>query len=384
MVTVGGFHPPTPDGVVACTSYTLPVLPAPYNYYTGPNGTGQQYLGTAQDVITTSQLPMYIYAANADCSGQSSFNIVIETPKVPDFNLPAFVCTGTTYPTLDTTSPNGITGIWTPTTTIVDSGTYTFTPTAGLCAVPRDYVISVVTTLTPDFNVTEVVLCSGGTVPTLLTTSPNGVVGTWNPAVVSNTQSATYVFTPTPIAGQCFDEIQLPVVVNENPAFTLAGDCNANKVYEITATLDGVISASDVTFAWTDPNGAPAGTTQSIIARTTGIYTCVVTLTATGCSTSEPWNVIDNGCTIQKGISPKGVGPGDGKNDFFDLEGMNVRELEIFNRYGTKVYSMANYTNQWYGQSKKGEELPDGTYYFVIKRDSAETQTGWIYINREK
>jgi flagellar hook assembly protein FlgD len=46
------------------------------------------------------------------------------------------------------------------------------------------------------------------------------------------------------------------------------------------------------------------------------------------------------------------------------------------------VYSRADYSNQWYGQSDKGEELPDGTYYYVIKRGSGETKTGWIYINR--
>jgi len=92
-----------------------------------------------------------------------------------------------------------------------------------------------------------------------------------------------------------------------------------------------------------------------------------------------------SGCTIQKGISPKGIGAGDNKNDFLDLEGANVSKLEIFNRYGTKVYSLGNYKNQWYGQSDKGEELPDGTYYYVIEyAGGAPTDTGWIYINREK
>ncbi|MBK8599343.1 MAG: gliding motility-associated C-terminal domain-containing protein [Flavobacterium sp.] len=52
---------------------------------------------------------------------------------------------------------------------------------------------------------------------------------------------------------------------------------------------------------------------------------------------SEPFNAISVSCTIQKGISPKGTGEGDGLNDYFDLEGQNVSKLEIFNRYGTKV-----------------------------------------------
>ena len=85
-------------------------------------------------------------------------------------------------------------------------------------------------------------------------------------------------------------------------------------------------------------------------------------------------------CDIQKGISPNG----DGLNDFFDLEQKNVKQLSIYNRYGTKVYSRANYTNQWYGQSDNDNELPDGTYYYVIEFNNGQsTKTGWIYINRE-
>jgi gliding motility-associated-like protein len=83
-------------------------------------------------------------------------------------------------------------------------------------------------------------------------------------------------------------------------------------------------------------------------------------------------------CVIQKGISPNG----DGSNDNFDLTGLNVRKLEIFNRYGKKVYSFSNYTNQWYGQSDNGNDLPTGTYYYVIERDNVASKSGWIYINR--
>ena len=69
---------------------------------------------------------------------------------------------------------------------------------------------------------------------------------------------------------------------------------------------------------------------------------------------------------------------------FFDLESLGVKNLGIYNRYGMKVYSKGLYTNQWYGQSDNGEELADGTYYYVIEYISgSSTKTGWIYINRE-
>ena len=38
--------------------------------------------------------------------------------------------------------------------------------------------------------------CSGSVAPTLPGTSTNGITGTWSPAIISNTASATYTFTP--------------------------------------------------------------------------------------------------------------------------------------------------------------------------------------------
>lgn len=83
-------------------------------------------------------------------------------------------------------------------------------------------------------------------------------------------------------------------------------------------------------------------------------------------------------CDIQRGISPNG----DKVNDSFELSHLNVRKLTIYNRYGAEVYSRVNYTNEWEGQTNKGDELPTGTYYYMIERNDAESRTGWIYINR--
>jgi gliding motility-associated-like protein len=170
-----------------------------------------------------------------------------------------------------------------------------------------------------------------------------------------------------------------PVVltITDVPKFAIQGDCLGND-FTLKTDIEGAL-----TYSWKDASNIILATTPTVIVKSPGTYTCTITNTD-GCSTTENIAVSEVSCSIQKGISPKGVGPGDGLNDSFDLSTLNVSKLEIFNRYGSKVYSKDNYTNEWFGQSDAGNELPDGTYYYVIKLVNDPTQTGWIYINREQ
>lgn len=106
-----------------------------------------------------------------------------------------------------------------------------------------------------------------------------------------------------------------------------------------------------------------------------------VTITTNyGCSKTDSLSIEQVYCGIQKGISPNN----DGKNDFFDLTLLGIKKLEIFNRYGVKVFQKNEYTNEWIGQSDKGEELPDGTYYYLIEfKNNSIPKSGWIYLIRE-
>jgi flagellar hook assembly protein FlgD len=37
------------------------------------------------------------------------------------------------------------------------------------------------------------------------------------------------------------------------------------------------------------------------------------------------------------------------------------------------VYSSGNYQNDWKGTNQSGDNLPDGTYYYVIYFDDSDT-----------
>ncbi|MFD2915177.1 choice-of-anchor L domain-containing protein [Psychroserpens luteus] len=112
-----------------------------------------------------------------------------------------------------------------------------------------------------------------------------------------------------------------------------------------------------------------------------GIYTIEVSFNDTGCTSSQSQEVIElESCFIPQGISPNG----DGMNDSFDLSNFRVTRLEIFNRYGTSVFEKSNYVDEWVGQSSEGDELPVGTYFYAVDFEDRESETGWVYLQREK
>jgi gliding motility-associated-like protein len=81
---------------------------------------------------------------------------------------------------------------------------------------------------------------------------------------------------------------------------------------------------------------------------------------------------------------------GDGTNDTFvipNLDEYPKNRLEIFNRWGAKIYEASPYLNDWDGRSEHpatiGEELPVSTYYYVLDLGTGEEAFhGFIYLKR--
>ncbi len=79
----------------------------------------------------------------------------------------------------------------------------------------------------------------------------------------------------------------------------------------------------------------------------------------------------------------------DGKNDKFVIKSETQAKIDIkvFNRWGTLVYSNAEYDNKWDGTANTGmllgnNKLPQGTYYYVIDIESCSKQLirGYVVI----
>ena len=103
-----------------------------------------------------------------------------------------------------------------------------------------------------------------------------------------------------------------------------------------------------------------------------------------------------NGCTAQLSITltepndlemPTGFSPnGDGANDIFFIRGLDAYPANTFvvlNRWGNVVYDRLNYRNDWRGENTQGQELPNGTYFVILKVDEgSRTLQGYVDLRR--
>jgi gliding motility-associated-like protein len=69
-------------------------------------------------------------------------------------------------------------------------------------------------------------------------------------------------------------------------------------------------------------------------------------------------------------------------NPVFQVENIQNRtwSLQVFNRWGKKVYESEKYTNDW-----DGATLPEGIYYYLLYSPELDNKVkGWVKIIREK
>lgn len=80
----------------------------------------------------------------------------------------------------------------------------------------------------------------------------------------------------------------------------------------------------------------------------------------------------------------------DGRNDTFVIDGLELfpdNKIFIYNRWGILIYTASPYQNEWDG-TWNGEDLPDGTYFYVFDGNEAvpeKDQTlkhGYIQLHR--
>jgi hypothetical protein len=189
-----------------CLGATAPLLPAASNNAI----TGTWY----PSIINNLSTGVYTFTPTAgSCASTYSTTVIVTPNLVPSFSLPNTLCVGATAPLLPTSSVESIPGTWAPSmVSNTTTGAYVFTPSNGVCATSIVQNIVVNPVVIPSFSFNSII-CVGAAAPQLSLFSDNGVMGSWSPAIVSNTANGTYLFTPN--NGLCSSLLALNFTVQE-------------------------------------------------------------------------------------------------------------------------------------------------------------------------
>jgi len=224
-------------------------------------------------------------------------------------------------------------------------------------------------------------ICAGETV-SLSTTTPTGGTApftyTWLPAgpIVNPTQSTPYTVVAKDANG-CDSKVETVfVTVLSSPIadFDTVSSALFNKKYNFTDK-----STDATTWNWDFGNGTTSNASSpEFIYPGAGSYTVTLIVTnQTGCSdTTTKLITIAPVIIIPNVFTPNG----DGNNDEFWIPntGFENFQLDIFDRWGLKLFSTDSGDIRWDGRTNSGQAATDGTYYYVLK-GKLKTEDGGKY-----
>lgn len=223
----------------------------------------------------------------------------------------------------------------------------------------------------------DTTVCAGSTI---VLDALAGAVMLWEPATYLSNQgisnpvaaniidsiSYTYTVTETSSGYGCYatDTLQinvLPVYGIEIPSDTFGLE---GQVIQIEALTSGNFDA----YEWIPTTGLDmSDVPDPVITLQSSISYVLEATNDFGCIESDTIFVeVVEDITVYNAFSPNG----DFINDFFEIENAEKFPdilVEVFNRWGSKVFSSTGYTyDLWWDGTFNGKDVPIGTYYYVI------------------
>jgi gliding motility-associated-like protein len=202
--------------------------------------------------------------------------------------------------------------------------------------------------------------------------SPTTLLGTFNTDIFQNTLSIISVkeywdlngANPAKVTLTWDEESDIPLLADDLSSLRVVGYSKAiNQWVNLgNSSFTGTMDTGEITSEIIEPNLYSALTFGSILKGNGAI-------------------------TVYTFISPNG----DGQNDTLIIEGLETspnNELILFNRWGLEVFRKKNYDNSFGGISNGranvggSEELPVGTYYYVLRLQGQKDLGGAFFITR--
>ena len=263
----------------------------------------------------------------------------------------------------------------------VPANTYTVTVNdANHCPVVfPDVVVPFINDLTLIVSA-DTSICSGQSI--VLTATSSADTYSWSPTTglaSPNAQSTVatptgnIIYTVTATLGGCVQTAPVQVSVASNLTVDAGGPLNidAGGSVQVLAVVGGS-NTNISSIAWTPSEGLNATNILNPLITPVGTngtnsYTITVKNT-TGCIASDVLfvNIIPNCINVRNAFTPNGDGINDLWKVYDDYICLKNVAVQVFNRYGSKVFESSDYRDTWDGRYN-GKPLPDGTYYAVIE-----------------
>lgn len=273
-------------------------------------------------------------------------------------------------------------------TSVANNGTYYVTGTSEKGCVSKDSAVATLF-LRPQVIIgPNQEICQGNSVQ-LNSSGSNITSWHWLPtAGLSNAQISNPVATPSQTTlyvlqaadQDCIVSDSVLVTVNINPT------ANAGPAKVIikgqSTTLDGTAGGTDINYLWTPQNNISGNTSLSPVVNpiTTQMYVLHV-FSDKGCKTATD-SVLVN--VYPQLYVPNAFTPnGDGINDTWVIETLKAfpgAEVQVFDRYGQKIFDNNGRAVSWDGTFKGQMQAPGAYVYLIDLKNNAPVIKGVVYL----
>jgi gliding motility-associated-like protein len=274
---------------------------------------------------------------------------------------------------------------------ITSGGTYTVSASfPGGCATKT--IITIATNTLTNVNISSVssiIPCSTNSLTLNASSSLGGpYTYTWAPSLSAGSSyvassPGVYTVAATNAANGCVAIATKSVTREAVNASFIANPYQGFMPLLVTFTNSSINTPSNsVVYSWNFGNGNPIITTTgpllspSTVYSNQGTYTVVLTATKGFCvDTMTRIIIVDvvSDIKVPNVITPNG----DGKNDIFYLDLLNVNEISmtIFDRWGLIIYESSDISKiSWDGKNKSGSLVSDGTYFYIINASGLDNK----------
>jgi hypothetical protein len=391
-----------PPSFLACTGNgPVPLASSPAGgVWTGPGVSGSVATGfvfTPSAALIGSRTLTYTLTGVDGCTSTATTTVNVQSsPVFTAPTLPAYCTTATTPQPLPAgfrwSGPGvqtSFNGSYTFMPSWVGIGTFSLSYSTGFNACDVFSSVPVTVTSPPVVSVpADTLICPGTTQPFRLRASPAG--GTWSgPNIASNGVftppaglTGTVTLTYSVATGPCVSTGSRRVTVVPPPLYAARWDtelCAETRQAPLAVRFSDPLNNSNGV-RWDFGDGTQGeGNTTTHVYRQAGRYTPKII---------RPFN--NSRCFVELDLPVLEVTPAyeipniitpnhdaGNLNEVFRATNGCPAHLQVFSRWGSKVFEDATYRNDW-----NGGNLPAGVYYYLLQPTDGVSIKGWLEISR--